>query len=101
MREPCYKCRFEHKPIDTEPCAYCSDEYMNSGDHPSFQWSKKRTHYDEIHAMNAEELAEYLAERSVAPSCTGKCHKDYEVYGEQRTFCHNCWLDWLRQEVSG
>lgn len=55
--------------------------------------------YDKIRSMSAEEMAEYLAERSVAPSCTGKCHKDYEVYGEQRTFCHNCWLDWLKQEV--
>ncbi len=46
-----------------------------------------------------EELAEYLSERSTAPSCTGKCHKDYEVYGELRTFCHDCWLDWLKQKV--
>lgn len=46
-----------------------------------------------------EELAEYLSERSTAPSCTGRCHKDYEVYGELRTFCHDCWLDWLKQEV--
>jgi hypothetical protein len=56
--------------------------------------------YDKIRSMSAEELAEYLAERSVAPSCTGKCHKDYEVYGEQRTFCHNCWLDWLKEEAT-
>ena len=46
-----------------------------------------------------EELAEYLAERSTAPSCTGRCHKDYDVYGELRTFCHDCWLEWLKQEA--
>lgn len=61
---------------------------------------KRKTKADLLRAMTDEELAEYLAERSVAPSCTGKCHKDYEVYGELRTFCHNCWLDWLKQEAS-
>ena len=58
-----------------------------------------RTNADRIRAMTDEELSEYLAERSVAPSCTGKCHKDHEVYGELRTFCHNCWLEWLKQEA--
>lgn len=53
------------------------------------------------HFRNAtdEELAEYLSELSTSPSCTGKCHKDYEVYGKLRTFCSDCWLDYLRREA--
>ena len=74
------------EPKDCENCEQYHSKY-------------KPTNADRIRAMSDEELAEYLAERSVAPSCTGKCHKDYEVYGELRTFCHNCWLDWLKQEV--
>lgn len=54
------------------------------------------------HFRNAtdEELAEYLSELSTAPSCTGKCHKDYEAYGELRTFCRDCWLNYLKQEAT-
>lgn len=54
---------------------------------------------DRIRAMSDEELADWVAERCTAPNCTGKCHKDYEAYGELRTFCHDCWLDWLKQEA--
>lgn len=61
--------------------------------------TKPITKADRIRAMNDEELAGWVAELSTAPNCTGKCHKDYEVYGELRTFCHDCWLDWLRQEA--
>ena len=59
----------------------------------------KRTNGDRIRTMTDAELAEYMAEKATAPSCTGKCHKDYEVYGELRTFCCDCWLDWLKKEV--
>lgn len=58
------------------------------------------TNYDRIISKTPEELAEWVAEQSTAPNCTGKCHKDYEVYGELRTFCHDCWLDWMRKEVN-
>lgn len=47
-----------------------------------------------------EEIAEYLSKRLVAPSCTDRCYKEYELYGEMRTFCHDCWLEWLKQEVN-
>lgn len=61
---------------------------------------KRQTNADK-YFRNAtdEELAEYLSERSVAPSCTCRCHKDHAVYGELRTFCRDCWIDWLKQEV--
>lgn len=91
MREPCYKCRYEHKPIDTEPCEHCSDEYMNSGDHPAFEYSKKQTHYDEIHAMSVEELAWELCRIIRMPFYKDDSEIDaYEV---------DCWARWLRQEA--
>ena len=57
------------------------------------------TNADRIISKTPEELAEWLVNRSPAPNCTGKCHKDYEIYGELRTFCYDCWLDWLKQET--
>lgn len=89
-------------------CATCKANCERAGQHrvktdcvsyvPK-DYPKPRTNYDSIVSKSPEELADYLAERSVAPNCIGKCHNDYEVYGELRTFCHNCWLDWLEQEV--
>lgn len=65
------------------------------------KWATKPLTNADKHFHNAtdEQLAEYLSELSTAPSCTGKCHKDYEIYGELRTFCRDCWLDWLKQEI--
>lgn len=60
---------------------------------------RPQTNADKIRAMTDEELAEFLAEERTAPSCTAKCHKDYEIYGELRTFCSDCWFDWLKQEA--
>lgn len=87
MREPCYKCKFEHRPIEREPCEYCSDEYIKSGDHPSFQWAKSPTNYVRLHTMNIEELAREL------------CYVETGVttYSEQ-IYLH--WLDWLKQEAT-
>ena len=82
MREPCYKCKFEHKPIDIEPCEHCSDEYMKSGDHPAFQWAKSPTNADRIRAMTDEELADALS----------------LVQRNQKLDMP--WLDWLKQEAT-
>lgn len=82
----CERARQHH--VKTDCVSYVPKDYP-----------KPRTNYDCIVSKRREELADYLAERSVAPNCTCKCHKDYEVYGELRTFCHDCWLDWLREEV--
>ena len=60
---------------------------------------QKQTNADRIRAMTDEELSEFLAEERTAPSCIGKCHNDYEIYGELRTFCSDCWLEWLKEEV--
>ncbi len=87
MRQPCYKCRFEHKPIDTEPCEYCSNEYMNSGDHPAFEWSKKPTNYDRLISKTPEELARWIADELVEPGY----YKGNEAY--------ELWLDWLKEEA--
>ena len=85
MREPCYKCKFENKPIDREPCEHCSDEYMKSGDHPAFQWAKSPTRADRIRRMTDEELAEFLYVKT--------CEDGYPQFGTMQE-----WLDWLKQE---
>ena len=58
------------------------------------------TNADRIRQMSDEELSDFAAERSTAPSCAGQCHKDYEIYGKLQTFCSDCWLDWLRKEAN-
>jgi hypothetical protein len=101
MREPCYKCKFEHKPIDQEPCEHCSDEYIESGDHPAFQWAKSSTNYDIIHSMNTEELAKLFAgwiqdcDCNSVP-CKDRCKKDRD--SDEVKPCTYYWLEWLRQE---
>jgi hypothetical protein len=57
------------------------------------------TNADCIRMMTDAELANYLREMAVSPSCTGKCHNDFDLFGELRTFCQDCWLDWLRRRV--
>lgn len=58
------------------------------------------TNADQIRAMNDEELAKWLGKLKHSPDCDSKCHKDFEIYGEPRIFCADCWLDWLKQEMS-
>lgn len=101
MREPCYKCKFELKPIDQEPCEHCSDEYMKSGDHPAFRWAKSPTNYDRLRMMRVEELAKLFAGwiqdcgcNSVP--CKDLCKKDMD--SDEVKPCADYWLDWLRQE---
>jgi hypothetical protein len=89
-------CRFEHKPIDTEPCEHCSDTYIKTGDHPAFQWSKALTNYDLLIRKSPDELAEWMAkynDRSVV--CP-----NFGAYDCHTSTCKDCWLDWLKQEVS-
>ena len=53
------------------------------------------TNADRIRAMSDEELAEWLGqygERSFACTGLGAC--------DCQTTCRECWLDWLRQEVT-
>lgn len=91
MMGDCHKCKYETS-------AECVPRSQKMGFPKCFQ--STITNYDRVARKSPEEMSEFLAERATAPSCTGKCHKDYEIYGELRTFCHDCWLDWLRQEVS-
>lgn len=95
MREPCYKCKFENKPIDKEPCEHCSDEYMNSGDHPAFEYSKKQTHYDEIRAMSIEELAEWVDHIQADAYERGMMETPVVDYPN----VYSDWLAWLEKEV--
>ena len=57
--------------------------------------AKAVTNADRIRAMSDEELAEWLGqygERSFACTGLGAC--------DCQTTCRECWLDWLRQEVT-
>ena len=102
MREPCYKCKFEYKPIDREPCEHCSDEYIKSGDHPAFQWAKRPTNYDLLIRKTPEELAGFLAPFTCPPirfnKDTGEiaCPENKEP---SMSDCEWCVLDWLKQEA--
>lgn len=84
MREPCYKCKFEDKPITAEPCDHCSDVYIKTGDHPAFQYAKPITNYDRLIRKTPEELAGWLSR----PPGTW-------VYKSKTE-----WLDWLKQEAT-
>lgn len=95
MREPCYKCKFEHKSIDREPCDHCSDVYIKTGDHPAFQYAKPATNYDRIIRKSLEELSEFIEKLTkgliVPPGCPkAGCKSEY---------CQKCWLDWLKEEA--
>lgn len=57
------------------------------------------TNYDRLHEMSVEELAYFIAEPSVAPPPWCKeilCPHWYE----EIVPCHECALDWLKQEVA-
>ena len=97
MREPCYKCKFEHKPIDQEPCEHCSDEYMKSGDHPAFQWAKSPSNADRVREMTDEELAEWL--KNIRYSWTCLPRDNGNRCADFKDDCKACWLDWLKQEA--
>lgn len=93
MREPCYKCKFEHKPIDREPCEHCSDEYIKSGDHPAFQWAKRPTNYERLIRKTPEEMAEFIGGDPMHDICPNNCQDDLDRP------CKVCVLDWLKQEA--
>ena len=94
----CQDCKFYSTAIDNIP--YCNLLETICGQSGCEQGKTKiKTNADKIRAMTDEKLSEFLSEGRTAPSCTGKCHKDYEIYGKLRTFCHDCWLDWLKQEA--
>lgn len=52
------------------------------------------TNADRIRGMNDEELAEYFSPKACPTSITAKGHCTIP------TDCKQCWLDWLKQEVS-
>ena len=78
-------------------CTFC--DAMIPENHPSIRFRKPITNADRIRAMSDEELAEWLQGLKYSPSCDSKCHNDFEKYGEQHTYCVDCWLEWLKEEV--
>lgn len=52
------------------------------------------THFDQIKAMTAEELAEWKSDPNQL------CPPEYRTRGcTYEKTCYECWLDWLKQEV--
>ena len=90
-------------------CVTCKANCISAGQHrvktdcisyvPK-DYPKPITNADRIRAMTDDKLAEWLSRLIFAPDCNGKCHMDFEKYGEQRTFCSDCWLVWLKQEAN-
>lgn len=56
---------------------------------------KPITNAMKIRAMSDEELAEFLYEYG---GSSPNCNKNEMEYDYKS--CHDCWLDWLRQEVA-
>lgn len=52
---------------------------------------RKKTHLEELRAMNAEELAKTISGEEIYPWCAEACKYDS---------CYDCVLAWLKQEVS-
>lgn len=93
MERECRTCMWLYHMVTYNPTAPCS----TCLDHDKWQTTKK-THYDEIRAMNIEELAEWLdgnfrradwCDQSKFPN--GDC---------MEVPCLGCIINWLKQEVS-
>lgn len=109
--DPCYACKFSCRPVDWEPCSHCSDVYLETGTHPSFERAKpceschwdgvigqdptnweSPTNADRIRGMSDEELAELFWSRTDCGLCELRkeyCHDD----------CGGTWLNWLKAPV--
>ena len=87
------------------PCVYCTEDgYCKKfSDEEVVSWcvmspckDEKPSNADRIRSMTDEELAVKLAGNACPPN-----HKnpitECEVTGHP---CYECWLDWLKQEVS-
>ena len=53
---------------------------------------------DAFNSMTIKEKAQFLAKLKYAPNCKGKCHQEFDIYGKQKTFCEDCWEEWLNTE---
>lgn len=54
------------------------------------------THFDQIKAMTAEELARFMVRKSPCPDGYTSIFGPHCV---EENGCERCWLEWLRQEV--
>ena len=91
----CRNCEFGGRPSYEWPCNICTDSSAFK------QKPKPTTNADRIREMSDEELAGWLQGMKYSPVCDSKCYDDYEKYGEQRTFCTECWLNWLQSPAGG
>lgn len=94
-KDDCYWYREEQDMNARIPHCPCTNQFpLNSCENcEDYHSRSKRTRGDHIRAMTDEELADYFAELSCWPNagredCRGVAN------------CMDCWLDWLKQEVS-
>ena len=57
------------------------------------------TNADRIRAMTDEELSVFLAGMTYSKNCSQKCRKEMMAFGEIRTYCDDCWLEWMKKDV--
>ena len=96
MSGTCFECKFMRQRTDLEPCEHCTNIFAMTGVHPSFQPRKVITHYGRIISKTPEEMVKWIM--SIEPAaCPFR-----EDHGDDCRFthCEDCWLDWIRQEVS-
>lgn len=76
-------------------CNSCNKWFSNE------EVTPKQTNADRIRMMTDEELAEFLdGEFWVLPNCKPDAPQDQETGMCLIASCHNCWLDWLKEEVN-
>ena len=82
-------------------CRKCADfEWCAKHEDCGLFKPKPQTNADRIRSMTDEELAEFLdREFWVLPNCKPDAPQDQETGMCLIASCHNCWLDWLKQEA--
>lgn len=96
MERNCDNCKYRDVYYNAPPCDECNFEYQRQPQKGFQNWeSDAMTNADRIRAMTDEELAKTL-NVSICPPGYNEiwaCEKEEEL-------CHDCWLDWLKQESS-
>ena len=88
MKRDCDNCKYSEVMFCDEPCRSCN---------PAENWEPKvLTNANKIRAMTDEELAEMFDEYSKRNDVCPK----FGAYSCHGNDCRECWLDWLKQEVT-
>ena len=85
--------------LGIHPCRGCEDYDAPDGCKSNGGCGRTQTNADRIRAMTDEELAYFIAEPSVAPPPWCKEIPVCPHLDEDIVPCHECAIDWLRQEA--